>query len=158
MRSNELKHFPLTWPWIIISGQVARLAFMHCCCVILFFLLENKPSQRSAEMLAGSQLSHCLVLGAHLLTCSTDTLQLLIKRKYQSFMFIKTLAKNAVTHIRMKHQWGTFGSQFILSSLASDVMDRHPYDCFTGWAIYSQNIFSLKYILFTGHPFDSTYC
>lgn len=80
--SNELLFKLKHWPWVIISEQVAQLSLFtspSCVVVLVLFHLENKPSQRSAEMLAQFQSSHCLVLGVHLLTCSTNTLQILIK-------------------------------------------------------------------------------
>lgn len=66
------------------SLSLSRWLSSHCslhlhALLFWFFHLENKPSQRSAEMLAQFQSSHCLVLGVHLLTCSTNTLQILIK-------------------------------------------------------------------------------
>lgn len=96
--SNELLFKLKHWPWVIISEQVAQLSLFtspSCVVVLVLFHLENKPSQRSAEMLARFQSSHCLVLGVHLLTCSTNTLQILIKAKFSTC----TLLPEILSHI-----------------------------------------------------------
>lgn len=86
------------------SLSLSRWLSSHCslhlhALLFWFFHLENKPSQRSAEMLARFQSSHCLVLGVHLLTCSTNTLQILIKAKFSTC----TLLPEILSHILERH-------------------------------------------------------